>query len=48
LKTEPPTYPPEESTQLKVDLKPGTYDLYRPVGNHTGRGMDDAITVREG
>ena len=38
--------PPDDSTQLKVDLKPGTYDLYRPVDK--GRGVNGAVTVREG
>jgi hypothetical protein len=43
-----PGVPPDESAQRKVDLKSGPYDLYRPGGNHKGRGMDGAVTVREG
>jgi hypothetical protein len=41
-----PDIPPDKSTQLKVDLKPGTHDLYRPVDK--GRGVNGAVTVREG
>ena len=43
-----PNIPPNESTQLKVSLKPDTYDLYCPVGDHKGRGTDGTATVREG
>lgn len=31
MKIKTPDIPPDESTQLKVDLKPGIYELYHPV-----------------
>jgi uncharacterized cupredoxin-like copper-binding protein len=39
--------PPGESTELEVNLDPGTYKLYCPVGNHEERGMTGTIIVRE-
>jgi plastocyanin len=39
---------PGESTQLEVNLDPGTYKLYCPVGNHEERGMVGTVTVEEG
>jgi plastocyanin len=38
--------PPGESTLLRVNLDPGTYTLYCPVGDHEERGMRATITVR--
>jgi uncharacterized cupredoxin-like copper-binding protein len=38
---------PGESAELEVNLEPGTYKLYCPVGNHEGRGMVGTVTVRE-
>ena len=35
---------PGESAELEVNLEPGTYELYCPVGNHEERGM--VVTVR--
>jgi hypothetical protein len=43
-----PNILPDESTQLKVNLNPGTYVLYRPVGDHKGHGMNGTVMVREG
>jgi uncharacterized cupredoxin-like copper-binding protein len=40
--------PPGESTLLEVNLDPGTYKLYCPVGDHEERGMVGTITVEEG
>jgi uncharacterized cupredoxin-like copper-binding protein len=38
---------PGESGQLTVDLsEPGTYEMYCPVDDHKGMGMEGAITVR--
>ncbi len=37
---------PGESAELRVDLEPGTYELYCPVGNHEERGMVGTVTVR--
>ena len=39
---------PGESTELEVNLDPGTYKLYCPVGNHEERGMVGTVTVEEG
>ncbi len=39
--------PPGESTELEVNLEPGTYELYCPVGNHEERGMTGTVTVQE-
>jgi uncharacterized cupredoxin-like copper-binding protein len=36
---------PGASKTLKVDLKPGKYELYCPVGNHRDQGMEGEITV---
>lgn len=37
---------PGASLSLTVDLKPGTYTVYCPVGNHAeGRGMKTNLTV---
>jgi uncharacterized cupredoxin-like copper-binding protein len=38
---------PGESAELEVNLEPGTYELYCPVGNHEERGMVGTVTVRE-
>jgi plastocyanin len=32
-------------TELTVDLEPGEYELYCPVGNHQDQGMDGTLTV---
>lgn len=33
------------SGSLTVDLQPGTYQIWCPVGDHKGKGMDTTITV---
>jgi plastocyanin len=33
------------NTTLTVDLEPGEYELYCPVGNHKDQGMDGTLTV---
>src|SRR5215210_8702327 len=38
---------PRESTELEVNLDPGTYKLYCPVGNHEHHGMTGTVTVNE-
>jgi plastocyanin len=34
-----------ESGELTVDLQPGTYEWYCPVGNHAEMGMEGELTV---
>ncbi len=36
---------PGESRSLRIDLKPGEYRVYCPVGDHAERGMDMTLTV---
>ncbi len=38
---------PGESAELEVNLEPGTYKLYCPVGNHEERGMTGTVTVQQ-
>jgi predicted lipoprotein with Yx(FWY)xxD motif len=38
---------PGESATLEVDLQPGTYEVYCPVGNHADMGMELELTVRD-
>lgn len=40
-----PTIPPGKSATLKVDLKPGTYDVYCSIPGHKQAGMDLKLTV---
>src|SRR5215218_1890097 len=47
IEEETPNIQPGESSELKVNLDPGTYKLYCPVGNHEDRGMVGTVTVRE-
>ena len=37
-----------ERDSLEVDLPPGEYRVYCPVGNHAERGMDITLTVNSG
>jgi uncharacterized cupredoxin-like copper-binding protein len=39
---------PGESTELVVELVEGEYELYCPVGDHRGRGMEGTLTVGSG
>jgi plastocyanin len=34
-----------ESGELTVDLEPGTYEYYCPVGSHAAQGMEGELTV---
>jgi plastocyanin len=36
---------PGKSAELRVELKPGTYELYCPIGNHRSLGMDGQVLV---
>jgi len=40
-----PTIGPGKSATLKVDLKPGTYDVYCSIPGHKQAGMDLKLTV---
>jgi uncharacterized cupredoxin-like copper-binding protein len=40
-----PTIQPGKSATLKVDLKPGTYDVYCSIPGHKQAGMDVKLTV---
>jgi uncharacterized cupredoxin-like copper-binding protein len=40
-----PTLQPGESGTLEVDLQPGTYTIYCPVGDHRSEGMEIELTV---
>jgi plastocyanin len=33
-------------SKVTVDVKPGTYDYYCPVGNHRAAGMEGKLTVK--
>ena len=44
----PANLQPGESGTLEVDLEPGTYEVYCPVGNHEAQGMRVELTVTEG
>jgi plastocyanin len=35
-----------DSARVTVELKPGEYEFYCPVGNHKGAGMVGTLTVR--
>jgi len=37
-----------DRAKLTVDLKPGTYEMYCPIGDHRSRGMEGSIVVRGG
>ncbi len=36
-----------EAGTLEVDLEPGTYEVYCPVGNHRGMGMELELEVTD-
>jgi plastocyanin len=35
----------KSSNKLELDLKPGSYEFYCPVGNHKAAGMEGKLTV---
>ena len=34
-----------DTTQLTVDLEPGTYEMYCAIGDHRDQGMEGEVTV---
>ena len=38
---------PGETQTMQLDLAPGTYEVYCPVGNHRDQGMELQLTVTE-
>ena len=44
----PENLTPGASGMLELDLAPGTYEVYCPVGNHAGEGMRLELTVTDG
>ena len=48
VEEETETIGPGESAELTVDLKPGTYEIYCPIGNHRELGMDGTVVVGGG
>lgn len=43
--TMPETLSPGGSTTWQIDLEPGTYTFYCPIGNHRALGMELSVTV---
>ena len=43
----PENLPPGASGTLTVDLAPGTYEVYCPIGNHADEGMRVELTVMD-
>ena len=42
----PHDLPRGDTTDITVDLKPGTYTVYCPVDGHRGKGMQRTLTVK--
>jgi uncharacterized cupredoxin-like copper-binding protein len=36
-----------EAQTMRLDLEPGTYEVYCPVGNHRDQGMEISLTVTQ-
>jgi plastocyanin len=46
VEEESDTIDPGQKTELTVDLEPGEYTYYCPVGNHEQAGMTGTLTVK--
>ncbi|MGZ8851379.1 MAG: plastocyanin/azurin family copper-binding protein [Thermoanaerobaculia bacterium] len=42
----PENLPRGDTTQMELDLKPGTYTVWCPVDGHRGKGMQTTVTVK--
>jgi uncharacterized cupredoxin-like copper-binding protein len=45
IEEETDTIAPGSSAELTVTLEAGTYEVYCPIGNHRGQGMELELTV---
>lgn len=45
IEEETDTISPGESGSVTVDLEPGEYELYCPIGNHRDQGMEGTLVV---
>ena len=39
---------PGSTTEASIELEPGTYTVWCPIGDHRDRGMEAEVTVTEG
>ena len=46
IEEETETVTGKDAEPITVDLKPGEYDFYCPVGDHRAEGMEGKLTVR--
>ncbi len=46
VEEETDTLQPGSDGSVTVDLKPGTYEFYCPVGDHRAQGMEGTLTVQ--
>ncbi|HEX6023170.1 MAG TPA: cupredoxin domain-containing protein [Solirubrobacter sp.] len=45
IEEETETVTGKDAAPITIDLKPGTYEFYCPVGNHRDEGMEGTLTV---